>query len=101
MIHLLGLELQQQNGIAVARGASFLWREKGRRKRRDIHGGGSAAIGASMADKKKKERGEVGGNSLICMEQEERRCWLLSLWSNSRWKRWCEGRRGAAHLLCV
>jgi len=42
-----------------------------------------------------------GGNSLICMEQEERRCWLLSLWSNSRWKRWCERRRGAAHLLCA
>jgi hypothetical protein len=38
---------------------------------------------------------------LICMEQEERRCWLLSLWSNSRWKRWCERRRGAAHLLCA
>jgi len=34
---------------------------------------------ASMTDKMKKERGEVGGNSLICMEQEERRCWLLSV----------------------
>ena len=43
-------------------GAAFSWKEKGgRKRRRDVHGGGSGVVGASMTDK--KVRGEVGGKT--------------------------------------